>query len=98
VFEWEYRNKYTSVQKHLPWILTVMAYSFPGTVRSGVVVNGASAGTAHASTSRECSYICDKTSSCDAFNFIPSNVTAPCQLKSSNTGTSSLSGATSGVK
>jgi hypothetical protein len=98
VFEWEMRNKYTSVQAHLHWILTAMGYTFPGTTSSGVIVNGTTSSNLFTSSSQECSYICDKTSSCVAFNYLPWNVLSSCQLKSSNTGTSIQGGATSGVK
>ena len=93
VFEWEMRNKYTSVQLHLNWILTSVGYTSPGTTSSNVIVNGTTSSTLFASTSRECSYICNKTSSCVAFNYLPWDVYSPCQLKSSNTGTSIQGGA-----
>ncbi|WP_437726987.1 trypsin-like serine protease [Sorangium sp. So ce861] len=96
VFEWEYRNKYTSVPLHLDWILTAMGYTFPGTITSGVSVVGALSSIHGASSSKECSYICDKTSSCVAFTYMPS--TSLCELKSSNNGTIGFPGATSGVK
>ncbi|MBK8936843.1 MAG: trypsin-like serine protease [Polyangiaceae bacterium] len=98
VFEWEYRNKYSSVQQHLPWILTTMSYAFSGTLASGSIVNGTTLSTPYASSSRECSYICDKTSSCVAFNFTPVTPWTPCTLKSTNTGSAAMGGATSGVK
>lgn len=96
VFEWEYRNKYTSVPLHLDWILTAMSYTFPGTTTSGVSVIGALSSIHGASSSKECSYICDKTSSCVAFTYMPS--ISICELKSSNSGTINFPGATSGVK
>lgn len=98
VFEWEMRNKYSSVPHHLNWILTTMAYTFPGGTQSGVIVNGTTSASPFANSSRMCAYICEKTSSCVAFNFNPANLLEICQIKSSNTGTLNMPGATSGVK
>jgi hypothetical protein len=98
VFEWEWRNKYTSVQKQLSWILSVMGYTFSGTISNNTLRSGAMLSSLYASTSQECSYICDKTSSCAAFNYVPWLPGVQCQLLSSTTGSASMSGATSGVK
>jgi hypothetical protein len=96
VFEWEYRDKYTSVPLHLDWILKTIGYTFPGTTTSNVSVLGGLSSIYFTSSSKVCSYICDKTSSCVAFTYTPTF--GQCELKNSNSGSFSFPGATSGVK
>lgn len=98
VFEWEYRNKYTSVQKQLSWILSSMGYTFSGSTSSNTMVSGNVLSSLYTNTSRECSYICDRTSGCAAFNYVTWMPSIPCQLLGSNVGTAAVSGVTSGVK
>jgi hypothetical protein len=71
VYDWDdakWRNQYTSVPFHLDWVLTRIAYAWPGdpentsTRRTGLVHSS------FVATKKVCQYACDRTSSCDAYN------------------------------
>lgn len=67
--EW---NKYTSVPEHLSWILTKIGYRWMGTPSQAGTRYAGSAIESFTGDERECQYACEKTGSCDAYNyFVP---------------------------
>ena len=83
-------DKYTSVPQHLDWILGKIKYAWPGqAVQPGTVYIGTPVQSFDA-TERECQYACDRTASCEAYNY---NVApASCGLYTAVTGWSAQAG------
>ncbi len=76
--------QYTSVPQHLDWILGSIGYAWPGqAVQAGTVYSG-TAVQSFGGTERECQYACDKTASCEAYNYNVSG--ASCGLYTAVTG------------
>ena len=90
----DHYNIYTSVPLHLDWILGTIEYRWRGLPPlTNMVYSGTSVDTFRG-TERECQYACEKTSSCEAYNF---NTTAPagtpnCLLHDNITQVTAISG------
>jgi hypothetical protein len=66
-------TKFTSVPRHLDWILATIGYKWSGTPSHlGLVYNGTLMQSVVA-TERICQYACDKTQSCEAYNYFSGN-------------------------
>ncbi len=93
VFEWEMRNKYTSVPEHLTFILNAMPYAFsssyPATA-SPRLPSAANTVVATAAVNETvCRYACDRTSACAMYTYIPNGSAlglADCYLASATSG------------
>ncbi len=115
------RNRYTSVPEHLLSILQMMSYvgvnaagnaaPYAMSVAGGVPTSPAGvAAVVHATAERECRYICDQTSGCASFTWVPQTSAATwalgitlqgatCFLRTSATGaTTAVDGSVTGVK
>ncbi|NJM90835.1 MAG: trypsin-like serine protease [Myxococcales bacterium] len=64
-------NIYTSIPRHLNWILTSIGYAWPGQPSQSNVTYNGSVVQSFFGTELECQYACDKTSSCQAYNYLP---------------------------
>jgi len=65
----DHYNIYTSVPEHLSWILGQIGYSWRGQpAQSNTIYSGTAIQTFFASELR-CQYACEKTASCEAYNF-----------------------------
>lgn len=80
--------RHTSVPRHLDWILASMAYQWPGQPpQQDMAINGSPI-ESFTGTERECQYACEKTASCEAYNYSGSS----CGLYTAITGTHVQSG------
>ena len=90
-------NVYTSVPEHLPWILGQIGYRWQGLpVQTSKRYNGSTVDSFKADGEKVCQYACEKSTSCEAYNFAPSNDPLgleldDCELKTGVTGTSTSS-------
>jgi hypothetical protein len=83
-----YYNYYTSIPHHLNWILSTIGYRWRGLpAQANTRYTGTILQTL-ATTERVCQYACDKTSSCEAYNFLTTAPpgTASCNLYGDITG------------
>lgn len=88
-------NIYTSVPEHLPWILSEMGFRWRGlTARTSTKYTGSTVDSFHTTSERVCQYACEKSTSCDAYNFLPQQAyfIPACELKTNITGASTSSG------
>lgn len=95
------RNKYTSIPRHLAFILTSMNYSFSGaTLATGTIITGDDLKTFSGRPANVCAYACETSAQCVGFNHFPQLgvITNYCQLKKTISGAGSIQGATSGLK
>jgi hypothetical protein len=91
VFEWEWRNKYTSVPEHLPFILNAMGYSASfSALASPRLPSAANTLLASGAPSElACRYACERTSACVMYTYTPGAGAygfAECYLASSTAG------------
>lgn len=95
-----YYNYYTSVPHHLNWILSTIGYKWRGLpAQSNTLYNGTILQSLMV-TERVCQYACEKTSSCQAYNFYtqaPPN-TANCNLYGDLTSATTAAGWRSALK
>jgi hypothetical protein len=85
-----WRGRHTSVPHHIEWILSTINFTWTGdAVESNKLRNGTLSSTLLGSE-RLCKYACEKTSSCDAFNY--HSTLRICQLLSSEGTAVSASG------
>ena len=95
-----YYNYYTSVPHHLNWVLATIGYTWRGVpAQSNTLYNGTILQSL-ATTERICQYACEKTSSCEAYNFYtlaPPN-SANCNLYGNITGAATATGWRSSLK
>jgi Trypsin len=94
--QWEpfnHYNLYTSVPEHLDWILSTINFRWKGVPPQPSTKYAGTTLDSFTSTERVCQYACEKTSSCEAYNFqtILSSV-GSCQLKTNVTSAVSDSG------
>jgi hypothetical protein len=64
-----WRNQYTSVPFRLSWILTTIGYAWPGEEDVYLRRTGSIYATRYYTNQKECQYSCDRSSSCDAYNW-----------------------------
>lgn len=83
-------NVYTSVPRHLSWILTQIGYSWRGQPSQTNRIYGGNLIEAVIGTELVCQYACEKTTSCEAYSYNPSG--SMCGLYSNVTSSSTLSG------
>ena len=82
--------RHTSVAKHLDWILTSIGYAWPGQPpQQSIVINGTNTEN-FVGTERMCQYACEKTQSCEAYNY--STVGQSCGLYTAVTGAHAQAG------
>lgn len=79
-----YYDKYTSVPQQLDWILGTIGYAWPGQAVQASTVYSGTPLQSFGATERECQYACDKTASCEAYNY--DVATANCGLYTAVTG------------
>lgn len=95
-------NVYTSVPHHLPWILSRIGFRWRGlTPRTSTKYTGGTEETFATNYLRVCQYACEKTSSCDAYNYKPRVSlfdSGTCELKSDITGATTSSGWSASLK
>jgi hypothetical protein len=85
-----YWARYTSVPLFLDWILTNIGYRWIGQPPQPNVAYTGSTIESFSSTERACQYACEKTTSCQAYNF--STFVSSCALVSGVTGTTPVAG------
>jgi hypothetical protein len=85
-----YWNRYTSVPAHLDWILSRIGYSWVGLPPQSNTRYTGSLVEAFVGKERECRYACEKTTSCDAYNY--HSTLQMCELQGGVTGASTNSG------
>jgi hypothetical protein len=98
VFEWEYRDKYTSIPTHIAWALGATGYTWPG--YAPVYPRRLSGGrlqTVATTSHRTCQYACDRSfPRCVAYNFQTTHAGYPtCELLAVVYATYSTTGFTS---
>lgn len=102
VFEWEIRNKYTSVPEHLPHILSTIGYAGSFSQLATARVPSSPVQSFNATSELVCRYACDNTSACAAYTYIPVGWAfgyASCYLAPSTAGAAvALPGAVSRAK
>ncbi|MFT3770997.1 MAG: hypothetical protein QM820_36735 [Minicystis sp.] len=87
-------TSYTSVPYHLPRILDMIGYRTTLTIQPNTYTTG-TVGSAFVTPDRDvCAYACERWSSCVIFT----HWGGMCSLLTTNTGSATISGATSGVK
>jgi len=91
VFEWEWRNKYTSVPEHLGFILSTIGYSGSFTALASPRLPPAASTlfASYAPSELACRYACDRTTGCVMYTYTPSASAfgfAECYLASSVAG------------
>lgn len=93
-FEWAMHGKYASVEHHLPWLLSRMAYTGGMTPASNTYRSGPLSGLVLTTNWRVCALACAQSTSCAAYT----QFGGICNLLSSVTASSAVSGVTSGAK
>ena len=68
VWEWGWRNKYTSIVHHLDWIMNQISYSSRAW-RLDQFINGTYVGFESVSTRARCVLACEKDTACNAITF-----------------------------
>jgi hypothetical protein len=82
-FEWEWRDKYTSVPAHLGWILKKIGYAWSGqAVDAGLWRNGSVVQALIGTSETICQYACWRTSECAAYTFMSTGSFSFCYLLS----------------
>lgn len=98
VWNWHWRNLYTSVPHHLDWLLTKTGFAWQGdAVQYGVQINGTLHSQYGGGSHKRCQYACTKTIGCDAYTYYFAPIPM-CIMLSSVTSTSANSGAYSALK
>jgi hypothetical protein len=93
--EWALHGKYTSVEYHLPWILSRMSYDGGMQTATNTARTGALSGLLFTSSWRVCALACAQSTTCAGYYHLG----GVCNLLSTVSSASSpLPGATSGVK
>ena len=94
--QWEpfnHYNLYTSIPEHLDWILSTIGFRWKGLPPQPSTKYAGSTLDSFTSTERICQYACEKTSSCQAYNFQPILLgSGSCELKTSVTHAGTNSG------
>lgn len=87
-------NVYTSVPQHLNWILTKIGYQWRGLPPQSSTLYAGTDVQSFVGSELECQYACEKTSSCEAYNFntLAPAGTANCHLENNITSVSTASG------
>jgi Trypsin/PAN domain len=88
--------RYTSVSKHLDWILTEMNFTWRGQPPQQNTRYTGSLVEAFLGTKQMCQYACEKTASCEAYNHHPS--LSSCELVTNVTGASTATGFSSALR
>jgi hypothetical protein len=96
----DHYNIYTSVPKHLNWILTTIGYKWRGVAPQSNTLYSGTAVDSFYGTELECQYACEKTGSCEAYNFqsVPLPGAANCHLHTDVTEVATVSGWRGGLK
>ncbi|HEY0251103.1 MAG TPA: trypsin-like serine protease [Kofleriaceae bacterium] len=85
---------YTSVPRHLDWLLGTMSYRWPGTTPQANVLANGSQLQAFVGTERVCQYACEHTGTCEAYNYFAGGA---CALYSHVTSMTASSGVRSAL-
>jgi hypothetical protein len=95
-----YYNYYTSVPHHLDWILSTIGYQWRGVQPQANTYYQGTITLSMISSERVCQYACEKTSSCEAYDFNTAAVagTANCNLYTNVSGATTISGWRSALK
>jgi hypothetical protein len=92
----DHYNIYTSIPRHLNWILTNIGYTWPGQPSQTNTIYAGTAIQSFLGTELECQYACDKTSSCEAYNYL--TTVSSCGLYANAGSASTFSGMRSALK
>jgi hypothetical protein len=98
LFSGVWRARYTSVARHLHWILDVINYEWPGMPPvNGRWLQGAASTSFFGKSHLVCQYACDNTSTCAGYNYL--STLDQCNLLSTVTSAiNGIAGAASGIR
>lgn len=71
VYDWGLRDKYTSVPRQLPFILSTIGYTGAFTTLASPRIPSSPVQTFNATTELACRYACDHTSTCASYTYVP---------------------------
>jgi len=98
VWNWHWRNLYTSVPEHLDWILLQMGWSWAGDAPdSGTQLTGNIAAIYLGGTHKRCQYACTKTTGCVGYTYQSAPI-QQCTMMGTITGAFNNQYATSAAK